>query len=209
MQDGDFSCSCQMKDGAVCDRVDQWESCSYLKVAVTCGYEQIQSLNSGSSLAQLITGDDARLSAKESRARNLITVSAEICFQWEHGLFRFEVRQNSPVVTLWLTDELSESSPAYKHASLDSKQITWPCCFRKQQWSALGLYRSNREFNFTWIIVYFACLSGWSCLSSGERSTALREHCSSLSTIVSLFYHIKLISGLDVWSWVTVVFLHY
>ena len=146
---------------------------------------------------------------KESRARNLITVSAEICFQWEHGLFRFEVRQNSPVVTLWLTDELSESSPAYKHASLDSKQITWPCCFRKHQWSALGLYRSNREFNFTWIIVYFACLSGWSCLSSGERSTALREHCSSLSTIVSLFYHIKLISGLDVWSWVTVVFLHY
>ena len=30
--------------------------------------------------------------------------------------------KNWPLATFWLTDELSQSAPAYKHVSLDNKQ---------------------------------------------------------------------------------------
>ena len=83
---------------------------------------------------------------------------------------KFVQRQCSwPLATLWLTDELIQSAPACKYAFVDSKQNSWPCCFRKQKWSALGLCRSNREFEFTWCF-YFACLCGRSYLSPCERS---------------------------------------
>ena len=58
-----------------------------------------------------------------------------------------------PFTTLWLTDKASKPEAAHKHASSDSTQNTWLCCFWKQQRSALGLYRSNREFELKWCTV--------------------------------------------------------
>ena len=65
---------------------------------------------------------------------------------------------NWQLATLWLTDKLSQAAPTFKHASLDSwkqtktkqKQKTWPCCFRKQEWSAVKLCKSNRDLEITW-----------------------------------------------------------
>ena len=76
----------------------------------------------------------------------------------------------------WLTDECSQSAPAFKHASLDSQQnvnqargrpvfenngeALWSCANRSETLSSRG-------------VVYFVCLRGWSYLSLSERSIVI------------------------------------
>ena len=69
---------------------------------------------------------------------------------WISHVLLLSLSLNWLLATLWLTDELSQSAPMYKHASLDKKQKMWPSCFWKQQWSTLGLCRSISHFELTW-----------------------------------------------------------
>ena len=90
---------------------------------------------------------------------------------------------NWPLATLWVTGELSQLPPACKHASLDSKQNMLSCCVRKQHWSTFELCKSKRDSNPRGVI-YFACLSGRSYLSPGERSIVPVSVCYLLIKVV-------------------------
>ena len=77
-----------------------------------------------------------------------------------------------PLGTLWLTDERSQSVPAYKNTpSWTVNECTWPCCFPKQQWSALGLCRSNCQLELTWCCL-FRMSKRAELFSPSERSIA-------------------------------------
>ena len=92
---------------------------------------------------------------------------------FEHATFRSPVRRSYQRAT---------------NASLDSKQNTWPCCFQKQQRSALGLCRSNREFDFTWCCLLR--LSKWAELSVSWREVSCpRDSRSSSISQISRSHH--------------------
>ena len=82
--------------------------------------------------------------------------------------------------SLWQLILAQISAPAYKHESLDSEQNTWPCCFQKQHWSALGLCRSNCEFEIT-----CCCLlrsSKWAELSVNKHRVSWNSRFDLYST---------------------------
>ena len=56
---------------------------------------------------------------------------------------------NWPLASVWLTDKPSQSALAYKHASWDSRENTWPCCIWKQERGVLRPRRWNRQFQLT------------------------------------------------------------
>ena len=107
-------------------------------------------------------------------------------------LLTVELRRQRPVQTRFLRQvwRLSKYHCSVKQQQQQQqKQNTWPYCVRKQRQTALGLYRSNREFKTSVEsflscadrtvcsnsreVVYFACLSGRSYLSPGKRSVEL------------------------------------
>ena len=99
----------------------------------------------------------------KDKSRNMPTT-----WRWARG----DAWLNWPLSTLWLTDELSQSTSAYKHASLDSIQKHVTALFGKQQWSALGL------------CLYFACLNGRAYVSPGEGSAVTVSPWSRLHIVL-------------------------
>ena len=58
---------------------------------------------------------------------------ASAAYGWQRASPGIATSANWPLATVWLTDKPSQSALAYKHASWDSKQNTWPCYIWKQE----------------------------------------------------------------------------
>ena len=56
-------------------------------------------------------------------------VDPSILFMPFHILTHVRLTIRKTTAILLLIDEFSQSVPAYKHASLDSKQSMWPCLY--------------------------------------------------------------------------------
>ena len=93
---------------------------------------------------------------------------------------------NWSLTTLWLIDELSQSVPAYKHASSQSKKSVSKACghvvFENNRKALWGCADQNTTLN-SWGVVYFTCLSGWSYLSPSKRSKVYKYHICIVSFV--------------------------
>ena len=112
----------------------------------------------------------------------------ELCFTliWPSQSSESDIWSDRPLSTLWLRDELSQSEPAYKNASLD-RPVDCPITIvvqkkkKKNHVAVLLSKTSVKRFRASQLergvqthavvrTVHFASLSGRSNLAPGERS---------------------------------------